>query len=172
MQNFLITPFEKVLNEEQISSLKKLATTPPDSSNESFDEWNVTTLHPRIAEQLAALQQQLFVRYVENNQLYKEMFPEAHGIEELKMRKYTGENFTLPDVDVKDLGTSRRILSFVFYINKPETRGETVFVKFQQKIEPQESGCVVYPSSWPWMRAEESGGGEKLIVLGYIHYVD
>ena len=78
MQNFLITPFEKVLNEEQISSLKKLATTPPDSSNESFDEWNVTTLHPRIAEQLAALQQQLFVRYVENNQLYKEQFPEDH----------------------------------------------------------------------------------------------
>lgn len=170
-----ISPFEDVLSEEQLRELQALAATEPHErvsvGEGGFDQWNVTLANPALAEEIAALQQQLLVRYIETNQLSREMFPERWGFEEPRLKRYRGEDWFPPHVDVADRHSARRFLAFLFYVQAPKEGGETVWLPQSVKVEPKDGACVVFPPLWPWLHYGAKSKGEKLILSGYLHYV-
>lgn len=172
-----ISPFEDVLLEEQLQALLELAETDPHErvrvGEGGFDQWNLTVANPALAEEIAALQQQLFVRYIQANSLFKEMFPEKWGFEELRLKRYRdgGDDWFPPHVDVADRFSARRFLAFLFYVKAPEKGGETVWIPQQMKVEPKAGACVVFPPLWPWLHYGSKSEGEKLILSGYFHYL-
>jgi hypothetical protein len=101
----------------------------------------------------------------------KRCFPESNAFEQLRIKKYNtdGNDAFDPHVDVTDHESSRRFLSFLFYLNDVSEGGETVFK--DKTIKPQSGRLVVFPPMWMYPHCgKEPVSNPKYILSTYLHY--
>lgn len=99
------------------------------------------------------------------------VFPKEHAFEQFRIKKYNpgGEDRFDTHVDVVDYETSRRFLSFMWYLNDVEIGGNTVFKDLS--ISPEKGKLIVFPPLWMFPhRGEPPISGAKYIMSAYLHY--
>ena len=106
------------------------------------------------------------------------MFPENHGWEQFRMKRYTPcqDEFKF-HVDVQDYASARRFLVAFYYLNDVEVGGETMFMHTKDSqpkmvVKPKAGRLIVFPPLWtyPHLGAMPISGA-KYIVGTYLHYV-
>lgn len=98
-------------------------------------------------------------------------FPESHAFEQFRIKKYNADGNDAFDthVDVTDYDSSRRFLSFLFYLNDVDEGGETVFK--ETTINPKTGKLVVFPPLWMYPHyGKEPVSNTKYILSTYLHY--
>jgi hypothetical protein len=101
----------------------------------------------------------------------KNVFPESHAFEQFRIKRYLPDSNEAFDthVDVSDHETSRRFLSFMWYLNDVEVGGETQFKDLI--ITPKMGKLVVFPPLWLFPhKGLEPISNPKYIISTYLHY--
>lgn len=101
----------------------------------------------------------------------KRVFPEEHAFEQFRIKRYNpgGDDWFDTHVDVTNHESSRRFLSFMWYLNDVEIGGNTVFDGMM--IKPKRGTLVIFPPLWMYPhRGEPPLSGPKYIMSAYLHY--
>lgn len=101
----------------------------------------------------------------------KRVFPEEHAFEQFRIKRYNpgGDDWFDTHVDVTNHESSRRFLSFMWYLNDVETGGNTIFDGMM--IKPKRGTLVIFPPLWMYPhRGEPPLSGPKYIMSAYLHY--
>ena len=99
------------------------------------------------------------------------VFPKDHAFEQFRIKKYNpgGEDRFDTHVDVIDHASSRRFLSFMWYLNDVESGGQTIFKDIQ--IQPKQGTLIMFPPLWMFPhKGEPPISGPKYIMSAYLHY--
>jgi prolyl 4-hydroxylase len=99
------------------------------------------------------------------------VFPEEHALEQFRIKKYNpgGEDRFDTHVDVIEYSSSRRFLSFMWYLNDVDSGGETVFKDLV--IQPKKGTLVMFPPLWMFPhKGNPPIGNPKYIMSAYLHY--
>lgn len=121
----------------------------------------------------------LVEQYKKDCSLVDYQFPKKYGYEQPRIKKYYNSecNFK-PHVDAIDSISSKRFLSFLFYLNDVEETGETIFFKselFNQdlKIKPKMGRVVMFPPLWlyPHEALPLKKNKTKYIMSTYLNYI-
>jgi prolyl 4-hydroxylase len=164
--NFLINLFEQnVDNQERIENDKK----------PNFTQFNLTE-NSKISEEVNNVHNFLISKVFEYKKKYYEFiddrcFPEKHNFEQFRIKKYNPETEDQFDthVDVIDYASSRRFLSFMWYLNDVDNGGETVFENLT--IRPKQGSMLVFPPLWTFPhRGNPPVSNLKYIMSTYLHY--
>ena len=121
-----------------------------------------------------------FLSYVEQYKkdcsITPEMWPEKHGYEAVRMKRYLNNDYDRFDahVDVRDLPSSRRFLAFFVYLNDVDEGGETEFyLPNKAKIEARRGRMVIFPPLWPWFHVGlKPISNSKYFIHSYCHYIE
>ena len=181
--------YDNVITAESCESLIEKFET----SKDKFEKVHVESEHDRISfnqiilskhEEWKSVQKGMmtvFQAYVEHYKkecsITPEMWPEKHGYETVRMKRYLNNDYDRFDahVDVRDLQTSRRFLAFFVYLNDVEEGGETEFcmLKEASKIKAKKGSMVVFPPMWPWFHKGLKPVSEsKYFIHSYCHYIE
>jgi hypothetical protein len=98
-------------------------------------------------------------------------FPKENAFEQFRIKRYKNDGNDAFDahVDVVDYSTSRRFLSFFWYLNTVEEGGETVFSDVT--IKPETGKLVVFPPLWMFPhQGNPPISNEKYLLSTYLHY--
>lgn len=164
--NFLISFFED--NKDKHEKLDN-------QSCPSFTQINFTEIH-KINKETENVHNKVLSKVLEYKKLYYKFidsrcFPEENSFEQFRIKRYQNNGKELFDthVDVKDYSSSRRYLSFLFYLNDVEEGGETIFTGME--IKPKVGRLLVFPPLWMY---PHKGcipiSNEKYIMSTYLHY--
>lgn len=142
----------------------------------NFTQINLTENIP-LSEDLITVHDTLIHQTLKYKNLYYEFidsrcFPEEHAFEQYRIKKYenTGDDAFDTHVDVKSLDTSRRFLSFLWYLNDVMVGGETMFKDLS--IQPRCGTLIVFPPMWMYPHnGQPPVSGEKYIMSTYLHYI-
>ena len=99
------------------------------------------------------------------------VFPKEHALEQFRIKKYEPNGIDQFDthVDVIDHASSRRFLSFMWYLNDVESGGQTIFKDIQ--IQPKQGTLIMFPPLWMFPhKGEPPISGPKYIMSAYLHY--
>lgn len=100
----------------------------------------------------------------------KNVFPEKHAFEQFRIKRYlpdSNEGFDA-HVDVIDHETSRRYLSFLWYLSDNDA-GQTEFLDLT--IQPEKGKLIVFPPVWLFPhKGHEPVKVPKYILTTYLHY--
>jgi hypothetical protein len=102
---------------------------------------------------------------------FKDSFPLSHAFEEFRIKKYNpnGIDRFETHVDVDDYSSSKRFLSFFWYLNDVQNGGETVFNDLE--IKPSKGKLVVFPPLWMFPhRGNPPISESKYLLSTYLHY--
>jgi hypothetical protein len=141
----------------------------------AFTQLNLTELS-KSSESIDSIHKFIISKTFEYKNKYYELtdprvFPESHNFEYYRIKKYdtSGEQLFDTHVDVMDHESSRRFLSFLFYLNDVETGGETLFTDLT--IQPKCGRLVVFPPLWMYPhKGCPPVSNEKYILTTYLHY--
>jgi prolyl 4-hydroxylase len=104
------------------------------------------------------------------NKFDSRIFPEKHAFEQYRIKRYLPDSNEAFDthVDVIDYKTSRRYLSFMWYLNDNDG-GQTEFLDLT--IQPEKGKLVVFPPLWMFPhKGNEPAFNPKYILTTYLHY--
>jgi hypothetical protein len=105
------------------------------------------------------------------NKVGRHLFPESYLYEEIRIKRYeknSDEQFDT-HVDVVDHQTSKRFLSFLFYLNDVDEGGQTVF-DFGHVV-PKCGRLIMFPPLWMYPhKGEIPLSNQKYIMSTYLHY--
>ncbi len=164
--NFLISLFDQVSNlHERVDNEGK----------PNFTQFNLTE-NSKATDELNSVHNHVIKKVFEYRDKYYEfvdsrVFPQEHALEQFRIKKYNtgGEDRFDTHVDVVDYATSRRFLSFMWYLNDVETGGCTIFKDFV--VQPKKGTLLVFPPLWMYPHRGESPISEpKYIMSAYLHY--
>lgn len=141
----------------------------------NFTQYNLTEHHQQ-SEQVKSIHKLLISKVFEYKKKYykfvdERCFPKEHNFEQFRIKKYQKNSDDLFDthVDVTDYASSRRFLSFFWYLNDVEQGGETIFKDLV--IQPKTGRMVVFPPLWMF---PHKGcipiSSEKYLLSTYLHY--
>jgi hypothetical protein len=141
----------------------------------NFTQFNLTA-NCEQTEQIKNIHNLVISKVFEYKKKYYEFvdyrcFPTSHAFEQFRIKKYMNDGNDMFDthVDVTDHESSRRFLSFVWYLNDVNVGGETVFSDLQ--IQPKTGRMVVFPPLWLFPhRGNRPISNEKYILSTYLHY--
>jgi len=142
-----------------------------DNMVQCFTEWNLTHHCPdSIQHGFSNIIIDVLDRYKADVPECR-YFPEQLALEEFRVKRYvanTGEQFNW-HVDVGDNVSSKRYLSFLFYLNDNFEGGETIFDG--TTIKPIKGSVLVFPPTWQYPhRGCPVGMGSKYIMSTYLNY--
>jgi len=98
-------------------------------------------------------------------------FPRENLFEQFRIKKYKNDGNDAFDahVDVIDHASSRRFLSFFWYLNDVNEGGETVFS--DMTIKPESGKLVIFPPLWMFPhQGNPPISNEKYLLSTYLHY--
>lgn len=98
-------------------------------------------------------------------------FPEENDFEQFRVKRYLNDGNDMFDmhVDVMNHSSSKRFLSFLWYLNDVDTGGETVFNGMV--IQPKAGKLVIFPPLWLFPHAGKPPvSNNKYIMSTYLHY--
>lgn len=164
--NFLIDLFEDQENKHEVIV---------NDRKPNFVQFNLTE-NSTISKEVTDIHNLLIQKTIKYRDMYyetydKRVFPEKHAFEQFRIKRYNPEEDQAFDthVDVVDHDTSRRYISFMWYLNNVDEGGETVFLDL--KIKPELGKLVVFPPLWmfPHM-GKDPISNSKYILTTYLHY--
>lgn len=110
-----------------------------------------------------------------------EFWPETHGFETVRIKRYLNNDYDRfdPHVDVLDYASARRFLAFFVYLNDVDEGGETVFTNIHKPgtylpytIEAKRGRMLMFPPTWTYQHAGKKPiSSPKYIAHSYCHYV-
>lgn len=164
--DFLVNFFESNPDKQEIVNNDK---------KPNFTQLNLTE-HCKVSPEVDNVHNFLISKVFEYKRKYYEFiddrcFPEKHNFEQFRIKKYNpgGDDLFDTHVDILDHNTSRRYLSFLWYLNDVDEGGETVFTGL--KIKPQKGKLLVFPPMWMFPhRGEAPISNTKYIMSVYLHY--
>ena len=180
--NYFIQIYENTLEENICDFLISLFDQFPEKQerieNErkpNFTQFNLTE-NCKISEEVSQIHNHLIRKTFEYRDKYyeiidKRVFPEEHAFEQFRIKKYHNDGNDEFDthVDVNDYASSRRFLSFMWYLNDVEEGGETRFVDMM--IQPKKGSLLVFPPLWMFPHAGlQPVSKSKYILSTYLHY--
>jgi len=130
------------------------------------EEWKT------VNDEMMKLFQSYIEQYKKECSISTKMWPEKHGYETIRMKRYLANNYDRFDyhVDVKDYATARRFLAFFIYLNDVEEGGETEFLF--GRVQPKMGRLIMFPPMWPWFHAgRKPVSGTKYFIHSYCHYI-
>ena len=164
--DFLISLFEQVPDkQERVVNDRK----------PNFTQFNLTE-NRELNEEVNQVQNHLIQKTFDYKNKYyefvdKRVFPDQHAFEQYRIKRYVpNENEAFDThVDVVDHETSRRFLSFFWYLNDVEVGGETQFKDLI--INPKRGRLIVFPPLWMFPhKGLDPISGPKYIISTYLHY--
>jgi prolyl 4-hydroxylase len=141
----------------------------------NFTQFNLTE-NNNISTKVTNIHNLLIKKTMDYRDLYyetydKRVFPEKHSFEQFRIKRYIpNENQAFDThVDVVDHETSRRYISFMWYLNDVDEGGETQFLNLM--IKPEQGKLIVFPPFWmfPHM-GKDPISNPKYILSTYLHY--
>jgi len=141
----------------------------------NFTQFNLTK-NKTLSDEINNVHNIMIKKTLEYRDIYYQfidsrVFPKQHAFEEFRIKRYTPGGIDRFDthVDVIDHATSRRYLSFMWYLNDVENGGNTVFKDVT--IKPKTGSLLVFPPLWMYPhKGEPPISGEKYIISTYLHY--
>ncbi len=164
--DFLVSLFEQVSDKhERFDS----------NGTPNFTQFNLTE-NRELTPDVNAVHNHIIKKVFEYRDNYYEfvdnrVFPQEHAFEQFRIKRYNsgGEDRFDTHVDVMDYASSRRFLSFFWYLNDVEEGGETIFKDLQ--IKPSKGKLVIFPPLWMFPhKGEPPISGPKYIMSAYLHY--
>ena len=126
---------------------------------------NIEYLHYEIVKSIIKYKK-IYLKKISNN-----FFPDTNLLEEIRIKRYIPNSNQAFDthIDVTDCESSKRFLSFLFYLNDVEIGGETVFENLT--IKPKTGRLIIFPPMWMYPHSgKEPIDKNKYIVSTYLHY--
>ena len=138
-----------------------------------FTELNVTRNYQEWYKPLVDHTLHILDMYRFTHKDYTDYFQGKLGMEEFRIKRYnseTGEQFDT-HVDACTKESSKRYLSFLFYLNDDFTGGETVFHP-DKTVTPKAGSVLVFPPTWQYPHAGlPLITGTKYILSTYLNFV-
>lgn len=101
-------------------------------------------------------------------------FPKKYGLEEIRIKRYYPNNYDefKLHVDVDTLDSSKRMISYLFYLNDVEEGGETTFgLKDEWAVKPKAGNLLMFPPLWTHPhRGKPPLSGPKYIISTYVNF--
>lgn len=180
----LIQIHDNALPLDLCNALINFFETNPDSQERvdnykkpTFTQLNLTELTDNT--EAVELQRQALVhmgRYLKEyyHLVDRRCFPKEHqhGFEQFRIKKYKndGNDMFNTHVDVQDYMTSRRYISFFWYLNTVDDGGETVFTDLT--IKPEAGKLVIFPPLWMFPhKGNPPISNDKYLLSTYLHYI-
>lgn len=164
--DFLINLFESNLDKhERIENQGK----------PNFTQFNLTE-NRGLNDKVSEIHNLLISKVFEYRNQYYEFidsrcFPEKHNFEQFRIKKYNNDGNDLFDthVDVTDHESSRRFLSFMWYLNDVEVGGETIFKDLT--VIPKRGTLLIFPPLWMFPhKGSIPVSSSKYLLSTYLHY--
>lgn len=141
----------------------------------NFTQLNLTQLS-KENDELNFLHQHLIKKTFHHKNDYYQFidercFPKENAFEQFRVKRYNNDGNDMFDthVDVTDHESSRRFLSFMWYLNDVSEGGETIFDDLV--IKPETGKLVVFPPLWMFPHMGKPPiSNNKYIVSTYLHY--
>jgi hypothetical protein len=141
----------------------------------NFTQLNLTE-NSNISTKVTNIHNLLIKKTMDYRDMYykvydKRVFPDSHAFEQFRIKRYLpGEDQAFDThVDVVDHETSRRYLSFMWYLNDVAEGGETEFLELV--IKPQMGKLLVFPPMWMYPhKGKDTISNPKYILSTYLHY--
>jgi hypothetical protein len=164
--NFLISLFDQIPDKHERHD---------NNGKPNFTQFNLTE-NRELTPEVNQVHNRIIRKIFEYRDKYyefvdKRVFPEEHALEQFRIKKYEPNGVDQFDthVDVVDYGSSRRFLSFMWYLNDVESGGQTIFKDVQ--IQPKQGTLIMFPPLWMFPhKGEPPISGPKYIMSAYLHY--
>nr|QMP82892.1 MAG: hypothetical protein [Caudoviricetes sp.] len=128
-----------------------------------------------ITKQLLEICGEYLFQYRKEFKIHDKQFPKKYGLEEMRIKRYYPNNYDEFDfhVDADDAESSKRMISYLFYLNDVEEGGETTFgVNEEWRIKPKQGNLLMFPPIWTHPhRGRKPISGPKYILTTYINYI-
>ena len=139
-----------------------------------FTELNLVKFYPEWRDRLVKYTMGPLSQYCRDLRDQTQFFKQPNlAMEEFRIKRYnseTGQQFDT-HVDACSLESSKRYLSFLFYLNDDFTGGETVFYP-DQEIQPKTGSVLIFPPTWQYPHAGlPVMTGTKYIMSTYLNFV-
>ena len=183
-----VSYFDNVITPEMCNAVIRKFEEHPEQQKQTYFEnhRSFTEINLTQHSEWQAVQHELHRGIMYALTLYKKqwnideqlMFPENHGWEQFRMKRYlpNQDEFKF-HVDVQDYASARRFLVAFYYLNDVEVGGETMFMHTKNSqpktvVKPKAGRLIVFPPLWtyPHLGAMPISGA-KYIVGTYLHYV-
>ena len=140
----------------------------------TFTQLNISSLHEENIGHATAIPYFLEYkeRYMKELNISEYQFPEKHGWEQIRIKKYEKETTDqfMSHVDVGDHASAKRFLAMFVYLNTVVIGGETNFGDLT--ITPDKGTMVVFPPFWMFSHSGERPiTSDKYIMTTYCHYL-
>lgn len=141
----------------------------------NFTQFNLTE-NRELSSEVNQVHNHIIKKVLEYRDTYYEfvddrVFPNEHAFEQFRIKKYNpgGDDRFDTHVDVVDHSTSRRFLSYMWYLNDVKIGGNTVFKDLS--ISPNKGTLIMFPPLWMYPhRGEPPISEPKYIMSAYLHY--
>lgn len=151
--------------------------------NRRFMEVNITT-QTSWEQENDAMVRSINILYRQYLDIHKIIlgvqWPKTFGFEQFRMKRYlpNGVDQFAFHTDVGSYASSRRFLSFLWYLNTVEEGGATKFGYVPDDPHPfaavpaVEGRVLIFPPLWTYPHwGEKTISGPKYIISGYLHYL-
>jgi hypothetical protein len=180
--NDLVQVHDDVLDSSTCNSIIELFESNSDKherveqdNRPNFTQFNLTE-NKTISDKAEQIHNFLISKVFEHKKKYYEFvdsrcFPLQHAFEQFRIKRYLNDGNDMFDthVDVNDHESSRRFLSFLWYLNDVNEGGETVFEDFS--IKPKTGRMLVFPPLWMFPHKGNAPiSNSKYILSTYLHY--
>ena len=102
-------------------------------------------------------------------------FPKKFGLEEIRIKRYYPNDYDEFNihVDVDTIEGSKRMISYLFYLNDVEEGGETIFgINGEWRIQPKAGNLLMFPPLWTHPhQGKKPISGPKYIMTTYLNYI-
>ena len=180
--NDFIHIYDDVLDSSMCDSLIEIFESHSDkqeriekNNTPNFTQFNLTE-NIQLSNKAEQIHKFLIVKVFEYKKKYYEFvdsrcFPSEHAFEQFRIKRYLndGNDMFNTHVDVTDYESSRRFLSFLWYLNDVDDGGETIFADLE--IKPKTGRMIVFPPLWMFPHTGKPPiGNSKYILSTYLHY--
>jgi hypothetical protein len=180
--NDFIHVYDDVLNSSICNSLIEIFETYSDkherienNKRPNFTQFNLTQ-NSNLTDDINQIHKFLISIVFEYKKKYYEFvdsrcFPSDHAFEQFRIKRYLNDGNDMFDahVDVTDHESSRRFLSFMWYLNDVNDGGETIFDDLV--IKPKTGRMIVFPPLWMFPHiGKPPVSNSKYILSTYLHY--
>jgi hypothetical protein len=166
--SYLIDFFEKREDlHEKFENDRKPNFTQINLTEVSEENEEISQVHTHILKKIISLKHEYY------NFIDERCFPQKNAYEQIRIKRYLPNQNEAFDthVDVVDHETSRRYLSYLWYLNDVEEGGETSFKDLV--IRPETGKLVMFPPLWMYPhKGSEPTSNPKYILTSYLHYTD
>lgn len=118
-----------------------------------FTQVNINDVYPEKVNNLVRATLAAYKLYCDDNP-ETQFLPPPRTMETFRVKRYregTEEQFKT-HIDVADKDSSKRYLSFLYYLNDDYEGGQTVF-EYGQMIKPETGKVLVFPPTWQYPHA-------------------